>query len=65
MSPKEFIKSHLRGLPNATLVAMIELSFVFQISGKSEFEILAFINKIVLQKTSECHHLQIIQIYHC
>lgn len=65
MSPKDFIKSHLRGLPHATLMAVIELSFVFGISDKSESEILVFIKEIVPHKKSECHHLQTVKIYHC
>lgn len=65
MSRKDFIKSYLRGLPSATLMSVIELSFVFRISDKSEFELLACINEIVLHKKSECHHLQIVKIYDC
>lgn len=46
-------------------MSVIELSFVFRISDKSEFELLACINEIVLHKKSECHHLQIVKIYDC
>lgn len=52
-------------MPNATVMAVIELSFVFRISDKSESEIPAFINEMVLHKKSEYHHLQTVEIYPC